>query len=98
VTFGDSERRRSVDAKERVGEFIRIEIMLGEATVEFTDETPILEEVIDSLGLMQLVSFLEEEYGVDIEDVDITSENFHSVTTIDRFIRTKLEEQQPQRA
>jgi acyl carrier protein len=72
--------------------------MLVETTGELTDETPILNDVVDSLGLMQLVSFLEEEYGVQIEDVDITSENFQSVTTIDRFIRAKLEEQQPQRA
>jgi acyl carrier protein len=97
--FGDDERRRSMDPKERVREFILTEIMLGEATVEFTDETPILKDVIvDSLGLMQLVSFLEEEYGVEIEGVDVTLENLHSVTTIDRFIRARLEEQQPQRA
>lgn len=86
-----------MNAKDRVREFIRTEIMLEEASSELTDETPILKDVIDSLGLMQLVSFLEEEFGVEIEDVDITSENFTSVEMIDRFLQVKLAEQ-PQRA
>jgi acyl carrier protein len=85
-----------MDTKERVREFIRTEIMLEE-TSSLTDETPILKEVVDSLSLMQLVAFLEEEFDVEIEDVDITAENFTSVATIDGFLQAKLADQ-PQRA
>jgi acyl carrier protein len=42
--------------------------------------------VVDSLGIFQLVAFLEERFGIAIADEDITPENFGSIVAIDRLV------------
>ncbi len=46
-------------------------------------------EVIDSLGIVQLISFLEEKYGVKVRDDDLDPENFRSVDTIASFVEER---------
>jgi acyl carrier protein len=46
--------------------------------------------VLDSVFLVQLVAFLEERFGVRIDQSDVTPGNFESVETIDRLVRGKL--------
>lgn len=46
-------------------------------------------EVIDSLGIVQLISFLEEKYGITIDDDDLDPENFRSVARIATFVEAK---------
>jgi SAM-dependent methyltransferase len=45
--------------------------------------------VIDSMGVMQLISFVEDEFGVDVEDVEIVPDNFCSVRAMTRFVARK---------
>ena len=42
--------------------------------------------VVDSLGIFQLVAFLEERFGIKIGDEEITPENFGTVAAIDRLV------------
>ena len=47
------------------------------------DDYPLIENhVIDSLGLFQLVGFLETEYGVTIDDGDLTPDKFATLNAI----------------
>ncbi|WP_435242568.1 acyl carrier protein [Streptomyces cucumeris] len=41
--------------------------------------------VIDSLGLLTLVSWLEDTYGLDVDVLDVAPDNFRSVAAIDAF-------------
>ena len=45
--------------------------------------------VIDSLGILQLISFLEERYGIKVDDEDLAPENFRSVESIVDFVEKK---------
>ena len=51
-----------------------------------SEDTPLLDGAMDSLGLMQLVAFLEEEFDMELEDDQITSDNFRTVNDIARLI------------
>ena len=42
--------------------------------------------VIDSLGLLKVIAWLEHRFDVNGEDVDLTPENFRSVAAIDAWI------------
>ena len=53
-------------------------------------DTPLLDGVMDSLGLMQLVALLEEEFAIDIDDLDITVAHFRTAADIDRFVNEKV--------
>ncbi len=46
-------------------------------------------DVLDSLGIMELVSFLEEQYGISVADRDLTPENFQTVDSIVAFVGRK---------
>lgn len=42
--------------------------------------------VVDSLGIFQLVAFLEERFGIAIPDSDITPDNFATIARIERLV------------
>ena len=46
---------------------------------------------MDSLGLMQLVAFLEEEFDVEIDDADITADHFRTVGDIETLVTQKVQ-------
>jgi acyl carrier protein len=54
-------------------------------------ETRLLEgNSIDSLGLIELMTFLTESYGVDITDEDFSEENFQTIGSVARLVGRKL--------
>ena len=67
------------DLSTKIREFIQSEIMYEDPSASLQDDTPLLGSVMDSLGLMQLVAFLEEEFDVEIDDADVTVDNFRTV-------------------
>ena len=69
---------------------------LTEVTHKTTNEvilapdTDIFEEgIIDSIGLLSLISFLEESFSVDVNPEDVTPMNFTSPRDISKFISVK---------
>lgn len=53
---------------------------------EITDQQDLLlSGMIDSLGVMSLVAFLEETYGIQIPFQDVTIENFTTIETITQY-------------
>jgi acyl carrier protein len=53
------------------------------------DEPLISTGIIDSLMLLQLIDFIEEHFGVSIEDEDIIPENFQTISHIKDLIEKK---------
>ena len=47
--------------------------------------------VLDSLGVLDVVAFLEREFGVAVVDDDLTGENFESLRAMADFTRNKLD-------
>ena len=61
---------------------------------QFRDEDSFLElGIIDSSGLLELVNFLETQYGIQVEEADLVPENLDSVAQLARFLRGKLDHQ-----
>jgi len=71
-----------------VEQFILQELMAG-STIDSIDHDEDLlgSGVIDSHGLMQLVTFLRERYGVAVSDEGLTPENFQTIAAIDAFVQ-----------
>jgi acyl carrier protein len=65
--------------------------MFEDSTATLADDTPLLEGVIDSLGLMQMISFIEEEFDVAIDDAEVTASNFRTVADIERLVEQKVQ-------
>ena len=76
--------------KQELCRFITDNYLFGQP-VEFTDDDSFLEKgIIDSTGVLELVSFLEDTYGVRIEDDELIPENLDSVNGVVRFVNDKL--------
>jgi len=44
--------------------------------------------IIDSLGLLKMIAWIETTFAVTVGDEDLDPENFRSLDSMDRFIRT----------
>jgi acyl carrier protein len=54
------------------------------------DEDDLIDSgVVDSLGIFQLIAFLEERFGIKIGDEEITPENFGTIAAIDRLVAAR---------
>ena len=73
---------------DKIRRFIEEDIVL-EHGMSVKDDTPLLNGVVDSIGLMRLVAFLEDEFGVEIDDAEITAENFRTVGDISRLLERR---------
>lgn len=62
---------------------------LGKQSLD-PDEDLLEQRVIDSLGILRLVSFLEEAHGIRVIDEDIVPENFQSLNSMARFVDQKM--------
>jgi acyl carrier protein len=52
---------------------------------------PLLEEgIIDSLGVLDLVGYIEAEFQVEVSDEDLFPENFQTIESLTAFVRRKL--------
>jgi methoxymalonate biosynthesis acyl carrier protein len=74
----------------RIMEFIKTDLARGKVTgtLGFSDDL-IESEILDSLGIMKLILFLENNYAVKISDDDLTLENFTSIMSINSLIDRK---------
>src|SRR5439155_6343 len=84
------ERERRVLDAEPIRNYIRREFLFDpEAALD--DETVIFPDIVDSLGVMEIVDFLEGSYGISIDDDELRVENFGTLRSILELIRRKAE-------
>lgn len=75
--------------QERVRRFI-IENFYVPDPASLGDEASLLElAIVDSTGVLEIVAFLESEFGVTVEDADLTPENLETIGRIARFVARK---------
>ncbi len=56
----------------------------------YSDDTSFLNEgIIDSMNVLELVMFVEQDMGVTVGDQDIVPDNFDSVSKLAAFVRHK---------
>jgi acyl carrier protein len=75
-----------------VEKFLLTEIAadLGKQTLD-PDEDLLEQRVIDSMGILKLVVFLEKTHNIKVLDEDIVPENFQSLNSMARFVEQKMQ-------
>jgi acyl carrier protein len=74
--------------EERLRTFVVDE--LGFDGDQLTDDYPLIERgVVDSMGILSLVSFVEGEYGVEIQDEELVPQHFGTIGGIADLVRSK---------
>lgn len=74
----------------RVREFILEYFYINDPAV-LTDEISLIDSgFVDSTGMMDIILFLETEYGIHVEDQETVPENLESISRIATFVELKL--------
>lgn len=56
------------------------------------DDNLLLSGLIDSLGVMRLVNFIEETFQVEVQPEDVTIENFRTINVIADYLQRRTAE------
>ncbi len=80
--------------KTLIRSFIIDNFLFGDAN-GLKDDTSFLEEgIIDSTGILELVTYLEEEFEIEVEDEELLPENLDSIDNIDIYLDRKAKNRQ----
>ena len=83
------------DVKTTIREFIVENFLFGDTSVVFDDDDSLMENgILDSTGILELVAFLEKEYGIRIANEEILPENMDTLNNLHRFLETKMKLEQ----
>ena len=79
------------DIKGQIRNFVLNDLAHRKGVHEFNDDDLLVcKGVIDSLGIIRLVGFLEDRFRISIPDGDITENHFASLNTLERFVKSRI--------
>ncbi len=79
--------------EQQLRQFVSENFLFGEDASRLSNQDSFLEGgIIDSTGVLELVTFVEENYPIRVEDRELTPENLDTIDNLVRFIETKLSE------
>jgi acyl carrier protein len=74
-----------------IKDYIASNLLFSNNGFKYSDDASFLEEgIVDSQGVMELVMFVEDQFHIKVEDMDIVPDNFDSVTQLAAYIRRKM--------
>ena len=78
------------ETRDKIRDFIVENFLFGsddglEDNISFLDEG-----IIDSTGILELVDFLEEEFGIAVEDEELVPENLDSIKNVTEYLERKM--------
>lgn len=75
-----------------IKEILRNTLQLGERAEQLTASSPLLGAVpeFDSMAVVTVLTMLEEEFGVEIDDDEVSADIFETVGTLTEFVSRKV--------
>jgi acyl carrier protein len=74
-----------------IRKFIVENYFLGQDESTLKDSDSFLEYgILDSTGILQLITFLEETYGIKVQDEDVSPENLDSIDRVAAYLRRNV--------
>jgi acyl carrier protein len=76
--------------QQEIRDYIKENILFGDG--EKLDENVSFQEsgILDSTGFLELITFVEQQFGVDIADDELVPENFDTLKKMSTFVEQKL--------
>ena len=78
------------ELKKELREYIVENFLFGDEETKFEDEESFMEKgILDSTGILDVILFIEENYGIKVEDDELVPENLDSINNLSKFISKK---------
>jgi acyl carrier protein len=79
-----------MDINQQIRDYIAKNLLFSDNGFQFKDDDSFLNEgIVDSVGVMELISFVDSQYGLKVDPSEVSPENFDSVNKLAAFIRRK---------
>jgi acyl carrier protein len=76
--------------RDKVRSFIVENFLFGDTSYELADNASLIEnDIIDSTAVLELVAFIEDNFGIAMGDSDIVPANLDSLARISSFIEAR---------
>lgn len=72
---------------QKLKDFIFKELVFIDNTDAFTETSDLLEAGLDSMGIMRLVIFIEDEFGVALPDDELVPDNLRTLKSLEDWIK-----------
>ena len=80
-----------MNIKAKIKDFIIIEFLFGAQANDLSDDLNLLENgIIDSLAVLKLVAYIENEFDITLEPEEIDTDNLNSIQTLTMIVEKKL--------
>lgn len=92
IGLNESGNRNSFDMLDDIREILRNTLQLGDRADLLTAESPLLGAVpeFDSMAVVTVLTMVEEEFGIEIEDDDVSAEVFETVGALAAFVEARV--------
>jgi acyl carrier protein len=71
-------------------QFIVNELLMGRGAADIGPDTSLISSgVLDSLSLIRLINFVEDQFNLVVEDDDVVPDNFETINALGAMISTK---------
>lgn len=78
-------------------EFIVTNYLFGDLAGAPLDDDSLVEDgIIDSTGILELIEFLESNFGIEVTEEETVPENLGTITNLTEFVMRKRSAQEPQ--
>ena len=81
---------QTTEIEQVIRTFITENFLYGNSE-QLTNDLPLLGNVIDSTGVIELIGFVQQHFAISVEDEEVVSDNFGSVKSVVSFVEKKLE-------
>jgi acyl carrier protein len=79
---------RTTDIERETREYL-VNTFLSGRSEELVDDDPLLGKLIDSSGVLELISFLQDHFSITVPDEDVRPENLDSVKRITAYVASR---------
>ena len=77
-------------AKSQVRQYVMENFLMGAGAELGDDESFMKNQVIDSVGVLELIAFLESRFRIKVEDDEMVPDNLDSLNGVGRYLARKL--------
>jgi acyl carrier protein len=78
------------EIKTELREFVSTNYLFGDRTRLPADDDSLLENgILDSTGVLELIEFLEAQFGIEVSDTETVPDNLGSIGGLTRFVVVK---------
>lgn len=80
-----------MDISERITQFIVDNFLFGDTSITFTPDKALLDSgILDSTGVIELVLFLSDEFGLEVPPEDMLPQYFNTIASLTAYVQQRI--------